>query len=472
MGGAMVAAGAVAAAVVLDACATTGQGSSTAQPAPAVTGTKVYMQLYIEGIPVNKTSTALIQQFVDQSFNAKHAGIRATFQPQGNMAGVVSAVLAGSETPAVVSSCCADWPVIVPFLEKLDPYLKSDNVDIGSTWGAGQLARFQQPDGLYGLPEDAASDVYLYRQDILDQLGLEYPDPAWTAQEAQALWQACSGKIQGQANKWRFGTGCPFGPGTTEGLPTVVAGYGGSYMDATQTRCLLDQPGSIEAGNYWMQMVWNKVATDGDGSPNGKIKTGELVFTTAADPTVLYAVQQLGAGVKWDFIPWPVFPKRPVGKLHDNFYGMLANAKDKELAWEMLRWAAVDPDWQRFYMQLALTPPALPNLFDEWYTTLRATAPILKNKHLEYWAEPTLKGWGIYDNEFFRYSPTQANNIVNQVWPQIWNHQTTVELGFKQIADQINALEAVAAKEQGQAAAAAKQFPTTGPTIAGVQPGL
>ena len=447
-------------------------GSSAAAPLPVISGTRVPFQLWVPGLPFSKEVINLVQQFTDQSFNAKHKGINAVWVGGGNMQQVATDVLAGTmtQTPWVVASCCADWPIIQPFLARLDPYLKKDNIDIATTWHPGQLSRFREPDGLYGLPEDAESDAYLYRQDILDQLGLAYPDPTWDWQQAQSIWQACTGHTG--KNGWRYGVACPFGQGTTEGVPTVVAGFGGAYQNAQRTRCLLDQPEAIAAGDYWIHMVWDKVATNGDGVPNPGIWTGSVVFSTGADPTILQAVQHLGNSAKWDFLPWPRFPARSVGKLHDNFYGMLQAAPHPEIAWEILKWAAIEPEWQRFYMKLALAPPALASLLQEWFTVIRSVAPVLKNKHLEYWAQPTLAGEGVYDFEFFKYAPVQANDVLSAEWSKIWTRQTTVSAGFRSIAQQINALEASGKVQQANLASVNKEFPTKGSPIAAVQPGL
>ena len=457
---------------ILAACAREGGGTSqaAAAPNPFQGATQVPFQLWTPSIPTNPTTKSLIQNFVDQSFNSKQKGIRAVWVGGGSMSTVVTSILAGANNiPWVVASCCGDWPIIQPFLERLDPYFKNDNIDAGSTWHPGQLDRFQEPDGTYGLPEDAASDAYLYRQDILDQLGFPYPDPTWTWQDAANLWRACSG--QGKT-AWRYGVACPFGSGTTEGLPTVVAGFGGQFQNADRTVCLLDSPQAIQAGEYWAQMVWDKVATDGDGTPNPGIWKGNVVFSTGAEPTILQAVQNLGSGVKWDFIPWPSFPVRSVGKLHDNFYGMLSSAPNKEIAWEVLKWAAIDPDWQRFYMSLALAPPAVASLLENWYAVMRATAPVLQNKKLEYWGAPTINGQGVYDYEFFKYSPSQADGLVSNWWGQIWNHKVSVTDGFQQLAGQINALEAQGAVNAKALVTASAKFPTQGPEIAGVPTGI
>ena len=463
------AAGVVASGAVLAACSA-GGAASQAAPAVAPQVTVIPFQLWTPSVPTNKTTTQLIQQFTDSSFNSKQKGVRATWVGGGGMQTVATSLLAGaSNFPWVVASCCGDWPIIQPFLAKLDPFFKTDNIDPTTTWQAGQLTRFQQPDGTYGLPEDAASDAYLYRQDILDGLGLAYPDPTWTSTDATNLWTACAGKISGG---WRYGVGCPFGQGTTEGLPTVVAGFGGQFQSQDRTQCLLNSPKAIAAGEYWMNLVWNKIGTGGDGSPVPGIFNGTCVFTTGAEPTIIQAVEQLGEHTKWDFVPWPSFPAGPVGKLHDNFYGMVTAAPQQELAWELLKWAAIDPDWQRFYMQLALAPPAVASLLEEWYAIMRATAPVLQNKQLEYWGNATLQGVGVYDYEFFEYSPSQANNLVSSWWSQIWGQTVSVTAGFTQLAQQINALEAQAAVSAGALAQNIKAFPTNGPNLAPAVPGI
>jgi multiple sugar transport system substrate-binding protein len=467
------AATAAASGAVLAACAsrTSNAAASSAAPSTTPQGINVPFQLWVPAVPVNKTSTALIQQFFDTNFSAQNKGVRAVWAGQGGESGVVTDVLAGaSTTPWVVASCCGDWPVIQPFLAPLDQYFKNDNIDVATTWQAGQLSRFQQNGTTYGLPEDAACDAYLYRQDILDELGLPYPDPTWTSDEAASLWRACSGKLSTGA--WRYGVGAPFGPGATEGLPTVVSGFGGQFMSADQTQCLIDSPQGIAAGEFWMSLVADKVATAGDGTPPSQMWNGTCVFGTGAEPTIIDAVENLGDKAKWDFLPWPKFPAHSVGKLHDNFYGMLQSAPQPEVAWNLLKFIAIDPEWQRFYMQLALAPPGVASLLEEWYTVMQATAPILKGKQLQYWGTATLAGEGVYDYEFFRYAPVQANNLVTNWFNQAWAGTVTVTQAWTQMAQQINALEAQSQAEQAQSSAVAKNFPTNGKAIASVVPGI
>ncbi len=442
-----------AAALGVAACGTPGTAHPTVQHAVL----NVPFELYVVGIPLNSSVTALIQQFVDSTFNARHRGVRAVWQPQAggaNLSAVVTAMAAGGPVPALLTGPGGSWPTLLPFLAPLDSYLRAQNVN-SSLWSPGQLSAFRVAGALYALPNNAASEAYLYRQDILDALGLPYPDPAWTYLDAQRLWQACTSNPGGVH---RFGCTVPFGPGTAanpvpEGLAAVVHGFGGAFRSADHTRCLLSEPGSIRCGEYFLDLVWSGVATSGDGYPNPGIFSGQVVFTQGAAPTIIEAVQKLGSGAKWDFVPYPSFPVRPVGILHDNFYGINALAPNKELAWELLRFAAIDTEWTRFYMRLALAPPGQAPLLEEWEVVLRSVAPVLQTKALSAWTEPTRRGDGFYDYEFFRYLPLQAVAAFGGIWPRMWNHQLDVAAGFGQLAAQIDAIEATGASEPAPTAA-------------------
>ncbi len=434
-------------------------GGCAARPAGAARVLVVPFQLYVVGVPNDATTVKLVQQFVDQAFNARHKGVRAVWQfANGPPSATVTAVLAGSATaPVLLAHAGSVWPQYQPLLVPLDGPLRAAGVST-HTWAPGQLDAFRVGGRLYALPNNAASEAYLYRQDILDGLGLSYPASGWTYRDAQRLWRRCSGALPGGGH--RYGCSVPFGPGTAgnpvpEGLAAVVHGFGGAYRDASHTRCLLDQPGSIRCGQYFLDLVWERAATSGDGYPNPGIFDGSVVFTQGAEPTIIEAVQRLGTQVKWDFIPYPSFPVRRVGILHDNFYGINALSPHADLAFELLRFAAIDATWTRFYMRQALAPPGQVGLLEEWLTVLRSVAPPLRSKNLEAWTQPTIDGLGRYDYEFFRYQPQNVAAVFAAQWPALWNRQVGVTAGFRAIAAGINALEAAG---RGQPAATAAQM--------------
>ena len=77
-----------------------------------------------------------------------------------------------------------------------------------------------------------------------------------------------------------------------------------------------------------------------------------------------------------------------------------------------------------------------------------------------------------YPTVFFKYQRGQANNIINDWAQQVLDSKISPELGHKQMQDEVNALQQAGASEQAGLAAATRQFPSQGPVMAAVQPGI
>ncbi len=465
----------VAAGTALPGCAGPGGASPTANRKVAT----VQFQLKVSGIPINPTVTGLIQQYVDENFNSRHRGVRAIAVPTaGNAAsGVVAAILAGSPAPLVLTGGGSEWSTILPFVAPLDPYFRQDNVQ-PSLWPSQLLAGMSTDGHLYGVPFDAAAQAYIYRQDILDELGLPYPAPDWTYLDAEKLWGACTSSKGGQQ---RSGGTIPFSPaGPFPGL-ALLAGFGGAYLDSSFTRCLLGEPGSVRCGEWAFNLLWSRVCVQGDGTPVPGLATGQVVFSQGADPSILWAVRHLGTTVKWDFIPFPLWPVRAATIGQSGWYSLNAFASNPDLAWLLFKFVCIDTGWARFYMRLSLAPPAQLGLMEEWEVLVRGLAPVLNGKALRYWREPAQAGESYPGFLYFKYQPATASAAVAQTWGQIWKRQLSVAQGFTEIARQVNAIEVAGAaappppttaQRVAAARAAHDRFPTRGPAVATVRPGL
>ncbi len=413
---------------------------SAAVPTVASPVQTVIFQLNVQG-PNNATVQQLVQQYVDQSFNAGHRGIRAIYQRWGNITGVIAQTIAGNG-PYVISSCCNDFATAIPFLAPLDPWLQKDNLSPDG-WSTGQLQTFQLGQGLFGVPAYTCVQPYFYRQDVLDELGLSYPAPDWTYQDAQRLWAACASTTGG---KRRYGASLPTSAGDIANGVCLLEGFGGAYMDSSRTKCLLDLPGSIAGVEYTAQLILNGVCTFGGGVVNPMLATGQMVFSQGAGGALLWVVENLGSSVKWDIVPYPRWPVRPASSVQVDFYGMNAEVPNQELAWELFKYATIDPAWTRFIMRMTLQQPALLSLWDEWETILRSVAPVLRTKAIQWWKTGAQEGWG-YGTRFFKYQPSAAIGVFDQAWPKIWNRQLSVTAACRTIAQQVTAFEAAAAAE-------------------------
>lgn len=465
------AAAAIIAGPTLAACAASSQ-ATTATPQTAQPVETIYFQINWQQ-SWTKTAQTLCQQITDQVFNATHKGIRAVPLPWGNAQGVLTQVLAGDKTaPAVVSSCCGDFAVAQPMLAKLDPFLRQANMDT-SVWSQGQLVTYQMPDGLYGVPAYTACQPLIYDQGAFDNLGLDYPDPAWTYTDAARIWQSL---VSDKGGVHRYGTTFQFYPNNFDGQVFLQKGFGGNLMDSTKTKCLLGEPGSLAAANWIYPLVWSKVLINRGGisGMNGAtaVSKGRTVMYQSAGNMLFEAVTVLGSGVKWDVIRMPAWPVQRGTNVQVDYYGINQHYPDQSLAWELFQFVAAGQDINRFLISSTLSFPNLTSMWDEWQSIVHATAPITANKHLEYWAEAAQQGYG-YGHEFFLYAPNQALNAMAPTLQQLWDHKLEPAEGYPLMVQQIDALEAAAAAEVGQATTMAKVFPTAnGGSIAAVTPGL
>lgn len=114
----------------------------------------------------------------------------------------IAASLAGAGAD-VITGCCNDWYnyVSADMLRPLDPFVKRDNLDL-SVFSAGHLAGLTTPQGLLALPEYDGPMVMAVNLGMLDALGLPYPRPDWTHEDAVKLWRAVSGTRSGKYLYW------------------------------------------------------------------------------------------------------------------------------------------------------------------------------------------------------------------------------------------------------------------------------
>jgi len=393
----------------------------------------------------NQAAVQLVQEYADAHFNSKHKGVRAqpTTPPWGNASGIYADVLAGLPTaPAVVTSCCSDFAIALPMLENLEPWFKQDNLDMRQLYSPGQLLTFQEPNGQFGVPAYTCVQPLFYSQTLFDRLGMKYPDPEWDYQEATAIWRAIAGK--NSKGEWRYGTSMQWYQGYDDGMLWLLKGFGGELMDATRTRCLLDMPESIAAANWIYPLIWDKVIINRGFSgpwPGGPLLADTCGFTQTAGFGLSNMATQVGNKIKWDIVPMPKWPVRRASNVQVDYFGMNGHFPNKELAWELFKFVAVDPNTDRFVISLSLTEPKLLSVWDDWETIVTNAAPPLRGKQLKWYAVGAREGWG-FGHQFWKYVNSQAEAAINSVLPLIWNHQMDPAEGYRLITQKVNAVEA------------------------------
>lgn len=460
---------------VLSACAGSGNAanassSATARPATSQPVTELtFMPWWIYW---TATGRSLVQQQAD-TFSAAHKGLRlkALPGPQGGGAstsGVIASILAGSG-PDVIADCCGAFATYTSqgVFANLTPLLKRDNINI-DTWARAQAAALHTQQGQFALPVYNGPVVYACRLDILDTLGLPYPDPQWTYTEAADLWTKCAGQFQaGGKSQHRYGVDFWWQPSSWYAGDFLLYGFGGAEMDPTRTRALVDSPGSLAALEWVYPLIWEKVI----GPSQGALHDGTAAFHWEGGWSIPHNVVNYGAKFKWAYYPVPKFPHGRATFNNNDFWGINAQSKHPDQAWEVLKWLTYEDSWQRFCMKTTLLAPCKVALWAEFEQQLIATAPILKGKGLQWFRDAAEGGYG-YPQEFFKYQWNQADTLLGQAIAGIYDRKLSISGAMRQAAQRIDALVAAGATIATEARGAKSAFPTHGPQIATVPPGL
>jgi len=374
-------------------------------------------------------------------FEQSHPGLSLTARrgPQGggiSSGAVLSAILAGNG-PDVVADCCTAW---VQYLQagafaNLDPYLGRD--DLGpSSWARGQVQALRTPAGQFGLPVYNGPVVYAYRQDILDDLGLPYPDPAWTWKEAADLWSRCAGEFHVDGRpRHRYGCDFVWFAHQWYALEYLFHGFGGAVMDATRTRARFAEADGLRAAEWVYPLLWDGVL----GASVGSLPHGTAAFDYRGGWDIPLDATDY-AGLKWSYVPAPRWPAGRATFSTNDFWGLAATGAHVEAAWELLHWLACEDDWQRFAMRTTLLPPSKAALWSEFKTVLEAAAPGLKGRGLEWFVEAAQGGDG-YPTEFFRHRHIEVEALLGQTLSQIHDRSVGIAEGLTAAARAVDALQ-------------------------------
>ena len=457
----------------LTGCATGAvQGSGPVRPQRASTVIDLVFQPNVQFIPWNPTTQHIFQQFTDEHFNAHHHGLRASIFPAGwgDTQPQIVATLAGKGYADIFMQCCASLPVMeqAGIVAPLDALLREDNI-ARTQWVGQHLQAATYAGHLYGLPAYDATHCIFYRQDLLDQLGLSYPDPSWTAAEAARIWTAASGTNRDGSHR----AGMSFYWGSAW-MPFWLRGWGAHYANPDQTRATMDTAQGSAAVGYFVELVRSGVAIPGQQNPQ-ILPAAQAVFAEYHSAHVVdVGVHVLGNSYKWNILPMPLWPVRRATGGGNSSYMLNQDTKHRAAAWTLLKWltgAEGDMSWPRFQIQISLVTPALLSLWSYWETAVVQVAPVLQGKDLQWFAAPALQDYE-YSQVFYRYQPLVADADVNTWLNTITAGHVDVALGLQQMQGQVNALEREAVGQASAQQQARTRFPARGPVMAQVPAGL
>ena len=422
--------------------------AAAALPRAANHPISLYFLADTDSLTTNNVVLRLIEEATAPFLDA-HRGVQlqAGFM-QGNA--VIPSIIAG-QGPDVIS----DW-YAAPYwagnlLLPLDDYIRQDNIDT-SVWSAGQMSVMQQPFGTYMLPAYFSPMVYLMNLTAFDDAGLAYPSTDWTYTDQVEIARKMTIHT---AKQTRYGTSVQFHRSGINGETWMFRAFGGNVMNAAGTVQTLTAPGSVAAGEWvFEELVWPGLASSrneyyGSTGADGIIH-GQEVMHVIWDGIILNAAAALRDSIKWAVYPSPIFPSGRMTQGTEDFYGINAQTKYPELAWELLKFLSYEKGYQRAMMHIGAVPPARNDLWPEWQSIVETVAPPTRGKGLHWFGDAALKGYA-YPGQYFRYDDSQVRSTDGPWISKLWNHQIDVLGAFDAADKQVNAL-----LQEGQVAAGAE----------------
>jgi len=451
---------------ILSACAAGAKAAPQAQAGVI----QLRFQANNQGVPWNASTISLYQQFVDENFNAlpQYKGLHATVDTNqwGNASGQIADVLAGTGYDDVVMVCCNDVPTLMNkgFLSPLTPLLQRDNIST-TIWNQGHLAADSYNGTVYGMPAYDGTTVVFYRQDILDQMGLAYPDPTWNYQQAQQIWTSSTGKKKG-SSAHQYGVSL-YWSAAYEQMNWWYHGWGASPMSADRTRATMFSTQGVACVNYAINMVQHQIATNRSDIPS--LAAGDFVFEMGHSDHLFPAAELLGIRYKWDILPMPTWPVAKSTFNTIDMYGLMKASKHQDPAWELLKWIQLgaskggtyDYSWPKFQIKASLVTPSILSLWDYWETTVKQVAPVLATKSIQWYKDAAVNNYA-YPGYYFANAPVTAAGIMSNWFGQIWAGKIPVEIGLQQMENQINATESLEAATAAQGSGATSLWPVAG----------
>jgi len=461
---ALAAAGAAGLALMGGALAGCGPAKAAAKPVRAAANPYV---LRIRPGFIQEATPALMKQTF-QPWLAQNPGVTIELMASlGRQEATAVAILAG-EGPDVFS----DWvlPVFLSgnLLLDLTRYVQQDNVDLG-IYPRLQLEFFQQGGGLWGLPSYLHLTAPAVNLEVLDTLGLTYPEPGWTWQDWGQLWRSAAA-VNAIPSKARLGYHFSWDGYDYYGNnphPHYLKGFGGEYVDPTDSsKCGLGQAGSVSCLEWIYGLNSEKVTAPSGGS----LAAGTLVCDNFATNVVVQQVPAW-ASLKWELYDEPAWPQGRVAYATSDFFAISATSQRPDIAWEFFRYLAVEPDWQRQMMRLIGMGPNQKALWQEWVSVLQAEAPPIRGKDLDVFVRQ-VESDEPYFGLTFAYQDGLAAAAINAATSPAQTGTSSVTVAAQQAVTTVDGIEAAGAALAGRMTANAKAFPTQGPAVAAVPPGV
>jgi multiple sugar transport system substrate-binding protein len=324
--------GAVPAGAVLAACGQAGGTSPPGAASAAPVALRVTSWL-VEQPSVEAYSTHLVEPFTQESPGTTITVEATAFAAYPEK---LQAYGASGDLPDLLEVSYAWFPewVKLGWLENLDAAIKRDRIAAAdydrTVIGMGKWPYEKGP--TYSWWTMMGIATFYYNKALFDREGQKYPDESWTWDQAVEVAK----RLTRPGQQWGLHVGSY--------EASLLYAYGGSILNAEASKCLLDQPGSVKAHQFWADLFLKHKVSGTSQEYRDAGATGD-VFGAGRMGMHLHGSYQIGRyrqeikDFPWDVAP---LPKGPAGRAvlvsGNPSHALAAPGRQKDRAWAFLRW--------------------------------------------------------------------------------------------------------------------------------------
>ena len=300
------------------------------------------------------------------TFEEENPGIKVEMQsvPQGYDDKVLTAHAAGDTPDGLLMWNTSQWAE-AGIVQDLSPYIARDNYDMDQYLPVPKMWA-EYKGGIYGLPKDYTPRAMFYNKDVFDEAGVPYPEAGWTFDDFVSTVKAINNNKTGADARY----GYVAIPGHTYALQAFIWSNGGDLCspDGTTASGYINSEAVVEVVQWYKELFDMSISTGTmDAYQNlgqnefqsgivGLMDNGLWPVSTYKDDTSLrFGIVEAPVPHKGDSIS-------PV--IHCATWSMFAKAKNKDEAWEFIKYIG-GPEGGRIFAEQKWALPVFKGMAEE-----------------------------------------------------------------------------------------------------------